>query len=70
VDPLVAKYLPLYPHANGAVNGDRGVFSFAGVRVVKENYYATRLDHKISDKDGLFATYTYDDTPFTQTGRL
>jgi hypothetical protein len=62
----VKPYLALYPHANGAVNGDKGLFSYAGVRIVKENYYTTRVDHKISDKDSLFATYTYDDTPFTQ----
>ena len=66
VDPLIQKYLPLYPHANGPVNGDKGQFVFAGVRVVHENFYTTRLDHKISDKDSLFATYNYDDTPFTQ----
>src|SRR5215467_3766834 len=64
VDPATQKYLALYPHANGAVNGDKGVFTFAGVRVVKENFYTTRVDHKISDKDSLFATYMYDDAPF------
>jgi hypothetical protein len=62
----IKPYLALYPHANGAVNGDKGVFSFAGVRIVKENYYIARVDHKISDKDSLFGTYNYDDTPFTQ----
>src|SRR5712691_515690 len=66
VDPLVAKYFPLYPHANGAVYGDKGVFTNNVTRVVKENYYTARVDHKISDKDSLFATYTYDDTPYTQ----
>jgi hypothetical protein len=68
VDPLVKPYLALYPHVNvpGSTIGNRGLFSLAGVRIAKENYYTTRLDHKISDKDSLFATYTYDDTPFTQ----
>jgi hypothetical protein len=66
VDPLVQKYLALYPHANTGISGNKGVFVFAGVRVVHENFYTTRLDHKISDKDNLFATYNYDDTPFTQ----
>src|SRR3989442_9827976 len=66
VDPLVAKYLALYPHANGPVTGDKGVFAFAGVRVVKENYFTSRVDHKVSDKDSLFGTYMYDDTPYTQ----
>jgi outer membrane receptor protein involved in Fe transport len=70
VDPLVQKYLPLIPHPNGPVNGDKGQFVFTGVRVVHENFYTTRLDHKISDKDSLFATYNYDDTPFTQQDAL
>ena len=66
VDPTIQKYLALYPHANGPVTGDTGLFTFAGARVVKENYYTTRVDHNINAKDRLFATYTYDDTPYTQ----
>jgi len=66
VDPAIAKYLALYPHANGAVNGDKGVFAPTGIQIVKENYYTFRVDHKISDKDSLFGTYMYDKTPFTQ----
>ena len=66
VDPAVTRYLALYPHANGPVTGDKGLFTFAGARVVKENYYTTRVDHNINAKDRLFATYTYDDTPYTQ----
>jgi carboxypeptidase family protein/TonB-dependent receptor-like protein len=66
VDPAVQKYLALYPHANGAVNGDTGSFTFQNPQIVKENYYTTRVDHKISDKDSLFATYTFDKAPFTQ----
>src|SRR5262245_52175707 len=66
VDPLVAKYLNLYPHANGPVTGDKGVFTFAGVRKVTENFFTSRADHKISDKDSIFGTYMYDDTPYTQ----
>ena len=66
VDPLVAKYLNLYPHANGPVTGDKGVFTFAGVRKVTENFFTSRADHKISDKDSLFGTYMYDDAPYNQ----
>ena len=54
------------PLPNGLVNGDTGLFTFQDPQIVKENYYTTRVDHKISDKDGLFATYTFDKTPFTQ----
>ena len=66
VDPLVQKFLALYPHANGPVNGDKGVFTFAGVRRVTENFFTSRVDHKVSDKDSLFGTYMYDDAPYTQ----
>src|SRR5207302_10422100 len=66
VDPLVQKYLALIPHANGPVNGDKSVFTFAGVRKVSENFLNSRVDHKISDKDSLFGTYMYDDAPYNQ----
>jgi hypothetical protein len=58
--------LDLYPHANGPINGDNGVFAFAGVQAATENFFTTRVDHKISDKDSLFGTYMYDKNPFTQ----
>ena len=65
VDPMIQKFLAVYPHPNGAVSGDRGQFTFSPTRVVHENYVTGRLDHKISAKDSLFATYTWDDSPFT-----
>jgi hypothetical protein len=70
VDNSVVKYLALYPHANGLVNGDKGAFAFAGARVVKENFVTARVDHKISDKDSLFATFMYDKSPFSQTDQF
>src|SRR5579864_8307233 len=66
VNNAVVKYLGLYPHANGSVNGDKGNFSPSGVQIVTENYYTGRVDHKISDKDSLFGTYMFDKNPFTQ----
>ena len=66
VHPAITKYLALYPHANGPVTGDKGFFTFAGARIVTENYYTVRGDHRISDKDNVFATYMYDRAPFNQ----
>jgi len=66
VVPAVQKYLGLYPLPNGLVTGDTGLYTFQDPQVVKENYYTTRVDHRVSDKDSLFATYTYDKTPFNQ----
>ena len=68
VNDAAAKYLALYPHPNGPVNPknpDVAFFVFAPVRVVTENFVTTRLDHRFSDKDSLFATYNYDNSPFT-----
>jgi Carboxypeptidase regulatory-like domain/TonB-dependent Receptor Plug Domain len=66
VNALSAKYLALYPHANGPVSGNKGLFAFAGIQQVEENFVTIRADHKISDKDSVFATYMFDRTPFTQ----
>src|SRR5258706_796268 len=66
VDDSVLRYLALYPHANGPVNGNKGFFTYAGLRSVQENFFTTRVDHKISDKDSLFGTYMYEKTPYTQ----
>ncbi len=68
VDNNAAKFLALFPHANGPVNQanpDKANFVFAPTRVVHENFVTTRLDHKISDQNSLFATYNYDDSPFS-----
>jgi hypothetical protein len=66
VSPIITKYLGIFPHANGAVNGDKGIFAFAGARIVTENFYTFRADHRISDKDSLFGTYMYDKAPYDQ----
>lgn len=60
VDPRVVPYLSLYPLPNGAVNGDTGLFSFAGPQVTNQNFFTARIDHKISDKDSIFGTYLRD----------
>src|SRR3989442_1010939 len=68
VDNMIAsKYLAVYQHPNGPVtaNPDVANFVFAPTRVVHENFFTTRLDHKISDTNSLFGTYNYDDSPFT-----
>jgi outer membrane receptor protein involved in Fe transport len=58
--------LAAYPLANSAVNGDTGKFIFAGIQNVPENFGTIRLDHRISDKDGLFGTYLIDDADYIQ----
>jgi hypothetical protein len=67
VDLNVKKYLALFPvplPQNLIGNGDTGVYTFSGQQVISENFFTTRIDHKLSDKDSLFGTYLYDRTPY------
>jgi hypothetical protein len=61
VDPKVIPYLALYPLPNSTVNGDTGVYKLVTKTITREDYFTTRVDHKISDKDSLFGTYFFDD---------
>jgi hypothetical protein len=72
VDPSAQKYLGFFPLPNGAIlpPGETGVFSFAAQQVATENFFTTRVDHKISEKDALFGTYMYDNTTFTSPDNL
>jgi hypothetical protein len=74
VDTSVQKYLPFWPLPNGGIkpgtNGDIGIFTFAGQQVINENFFTTRGDIKISDKDTLVATYAKDTNFFTEPDSL
>src|SRR5437016_6189231 len=72
VDPLVQRYLALEPLPNAGLrgNGDTGIFAFAGQQIVNENFLTTRVDQKLSDKDNLFGTYSFDNSPLTQPDTL
>ena len=65
IDAAAMRYLPLYPLPNGAVNGDTAKFNFSGQQVINENFVTARVDHKLSDKDSIFGTYLFDQTPYT-----
>ncbi len=66
VDPLVAPFLActssncLFPLPNGAVNGDTGIYSFVANQVTSEDFFTTRIDHRISASDSLYGTYLFD----------
>ena len=74
MNPSVQKYLPFWPLPNAGIkkgtNGNIGIFTFAGQQVVHENFFTSRADGKISDRDNLSATYVYDDTPFATPDAL
>jgi hypothetical protein len=72
VDPAAQKYLGLYALPNGPLSGsgNTGIYSFAGEQILTENFFVTRLDHKISEKNSLSGSYTYDNAPFTAPDNL
>jgi outer membrane receptor protein involved in Fe transport len=66
----VRPYLDLYPRANGpdvGVSTGIGVFSYELNQPTRENFYQGRADYTISDKDSIFARYTYDGADQTVT---
>jgi hypothetical protein len=67
IDPSVQKALAFYHLPNGPVtdNPDIAQYRFSGQQAVSENFYTTRLDHKISEKDSMSGTYLFDKTPYT-----
>src|SRR6202521_4870490 len=67
IDPAAQQFLVFYHLPNGPDlgNGDQAQYSFSGQQAVSENFYTTRLDHKVSEKDSLSGTYMFDKTPYT-----
>jgi outer membrane receptor protein involved in Fe transport len=66
VDDNAAKYLALFPTVPGSTGmGNTVGFIFPLIGVINENFFTARVDHKISDKDSLFGTYLFDNTPDT-----
>ena len=72
VDPSAQKYLTFWPLPNGPLlgGGDTGIYKFTGQQVVNENFATGRLDHKLTDRDSFFGTFTFDDTPYRSPDSL
>jgi hypothetical protein len=64
VNSQVKKYLALYPVPKDC-GADVCPFVFSGQQVVNEDFITTRIDHKFSDKDGVFGTFVFDRTPYS-----
>lgn len=70
VDPQVARYLPFWPLPNGGLicpfascapgTGDTGIYTTQTPTSTSEDFFTTRVDHRIGDRDSLFGTYVYD----------
>jgi hypothetical protein len=64
IDAAAQRYLQLYPIPKDC-GSDVCRFVFSAQQIVNENFVTTRIDHKFSDKDGLFGTYLFDRTPYS-----
>jgi hypothetical protein len=68
IDPKVTPFLPLWKPLHGTDlgpigNGDTDTFLTGGTKILNENYFTVRGDHRISDSDSLYATFFYDRAP-------
>ncbi len=73
IDLSAAAYLTFYHLPNSSTtlnNGDLGIYTFPAQQVVNENFFTTRIDHKISEKDAIFGTYLFDKTPYSSPDGL
>jgi hypothetical protein len=78
VDSAIVPYLPIWSLPNSGVvtdscsNGicDLGIFKLSGQQVTPENYFTTRIDHKLSANDSLDGTYMHDSANISQPDEL
>src|SRR5215469_6060614 len=73
VDSTVLSFVKaFYPLPNGPLlgAGDTGIFTFSGQQVTPENYFTTKLNHKLSKKDGVSGTYMFDTGTVRQPDEL
>ncbi|MBI3262734.1 MAG: TonB-dependent receptor [Acidobacteria bacterium] len=70
INPAVRPYLDLFPRSNGpdvGVNQGIGLFTYERNQPTRENFYQGRVDYTLSDRDSIFARYTYDGADQTVT---
>src|SRR6266404_715203 len=62
VHPNIIPFLKLYPLPNGGLvgNGDTGIFTSSLSQRFNDDFFTTRIDHRISSKDSFFGTYMFD----------
>ena len=61
IDPAIVPFLPLFPVANGADNGDGTAFyQFAGAETGHEYYAVGKFDYNFSDLTRFSASYQWD----------
>jgi len=73
VSPLVVPYLALWPcpaSCQNATNTDAVALNSTTPNHASENYFITRIDHRLSSKDSLSGSYFFDSGPQSQTDPL
>jgi hypothetical protein len=65
---LNAFYPPTSPGTKPIGVGNTGFFNFSAQQVTSENYFTLRVDHKLSEKDGLHGTYMRDNSKTIEPG--
>jgi Carboxypeptidase regulatory-like domain len=72
VDPQIARFLAanFFPLPTDAVQpgSNVGIFRFSAQEITTENYVTARFDHKFTDSDSIYATYTRDYSTTIQPG--
>jgi hypothetical protein len=60
------SYLALYPLPTSEPGGlgNTALSTFTAQRVVGENFFTTRMDHKFTEKDSIYGTYVFDKTRY------
>jgi hypothetical protein len=62
IDPRVKPYLDLYPLPNDiSIGGGIGRNLAPQYLPTDENFFTVRVDQKITERDGIFVRYTFDD---------
>jgi len=73
VAPAVVPYLALWPcpaSCQNATNTDTVALNSTTPNHASENYFITRIDHRLSAKDSLSGSYFFDSGPQSQTDPL
>lgn len=69
IDSKVAPYLALWPNPANAIitgtssDGDANNIRTSGLKILNENYFTIKTDHKISASDALNGSYFFDKAP-------
>ncbi|MGO9127575.1 MAG: TonB-dependent receptor domain-containing protein [Terriglobales bacterium] len=61
IDPLAARISALFPMPNVSISGSN--YLAEPKKTYSRNNFDIRIDHKISDRDNLFGTFSYEDQP-------